>query len=325
MLTVADDIAFYRTINTPSRKIGRQKIAAIKAYAESHSCSAYNALKSLVKEDAPLFKGTGASQYINAIQNVQMLLPSVTEAPVLHKKLTLSDILQMLLDQSGYEAFLRTEADQERLDNVAEFKRGMYEASLDDDATLESFLSHIALFTDLDREDSADAVKMLTIHAAKGMEFPIVFLCGMNEGVFPSRKVNTPEDMEEERRIAYVAMTRAKQSLYISDAEGKANDGIFKYPSRFIFNAGLENFNIVSKLDASFTEQAQKVIAYEEKRLDAMRTMFAKGDRVHHPVFGNGTVTLVNTTASCYIIQFDSMQTERSILFTANLTPPSKD
>ena len=311
MLTAADDVAFYRTINTPSRKMGRQKVAAIKDYAERHGCSAYTALRELLAADTPLFKGTGAADYLSAIEEVRALL-SQPEAK-------LGDVLQSLLDRSGYEAFLRLEADQDRLDNVAEFKRSVQEASLDDDATLEDFLHHVALFTDLDREDKRDAVKLLTIHAAKGMEFPAVFLCGLNEGIFPSRRVSTPEDMEEERRIAYVAVTRAKKLLYLSDAEGKANDGIFKYPSRFLFDMGLENLEPVRELDGGLVEQARKFISYDERRLDKLRSLFHAGDRVRHPVFGAGTITLVNGTASCYSIKFDGMETERSIQFAAQL------
>ena len=321
MLTSQDDVAFYRTINTPSRKIGKQKIAIIKNYAEEHNCSAYRALKELVQADSQIFKTTQAASYIEAIESVKDMLPQPqSKTPRLHKQASLGDILQALLDKSGYEKFLRLEADQDRLDNVAEFKRSVNEAGLDDDATLEDFLNHVALFKDLDRDDQKDSVKMLTIHAAKGMEFPYVFLCGLNEGIFPSRKVNTPEDMEEERRIAYVAVTRAKRRLFLSDAEGKANDGIFKYPSRFIFDAGLKNLQIEKALDQNLVEQAQKVIAYDEKALNAMRTLFSVGDRISHPVFGKGTIRLVNHTASCYTIQFDTMQTERSIQFSANLT-----
>lgn len=320
MLTAADDVAFFRTVNMPSRKIGRTKLARIKECAESRGTSAYAAFRALVEEQPALFRGTGAAQYIAAIESVRDMLPHPeSSAPVLHTQAKLGDILQALLDRSGYEAFLRTEADQDRLDNVAEFKRSVNEAGLDDDATLEGFLQHVALFTDLDREDSQDCVKLLTIHAAKGMEFPHVFVCGMNEGVFPSRRVSTPEDMEEERRIAYVAFTRAKDRLFLSDAEGKANDGIFKYPSRFIFDAGLENLELARPLDEDLAEQARRIIACDEARLDAMRSLFAAGDRVRHPVFGEGTIVLVNSTASCYVIQFDGMETQRSIQFAAKL------
>lgn len=324
MLTVADDVSFYRTVNLPSRKIGKNKIAAIKEYADNNDCSAYTALKGLLAQDDPILKGTKAQAYVDAIEESRALLNDKNSFVYTVGSGTskLGSVLQSILDKSGYEAFLRLEADQDRLDNAAEFKRAVNQAGFDDDATLEDFLQRAALFTDLDREDKRDAVKMLTIHAAKGMEFKNVFLCGMNEGIFPSRKVQTPEDMEEERRIAYVAMTRAKDRLFISDAEGKANDGIFKYPSRFIFEAAgedMKNFDIEKPLDKSLVEQSQKIIKYDESRLKAAATQFKKGDRVRHKVFGDGTIVLVNDKAFCYTIKFDDLATERSVQFAAPL------
>ncbi|MBP5176858.1 MAG: UvrD-helicase domain-containing protein [Treponema sp.] len=318
MLTAADDNSFFRTINVPSRKIGMTKQKFIREYAESHGISAYEALKENL--DEAIFKGTKASSYVEAVESVRELLHKSEDVESdVFQSVKLGDVFQAILDRSGYEAFLRLEADQERLDNLAELKRSVNEAGLDDDMTLELFLQRLALFTDLDREDSSDAVKMLTIHAAKGMEFPYVFVCGMNEGVFPGRKVQTPEDMEEERRIAYVAFTRAKKGLFLSDAEGKANDGIFKYPSRFIFDAGMENLELENKLDDELLSQTKKIITYDETRLKNMKTLFKAGDEILHPVFGKGKIILVNTNASCYTIKFDGMETERSILFTAKL------
>ena len=324
MLTVADDVSFYRTVNLPSRKIGKNKIAAIKERADKFDCSAYTALKGLLSQNDPILKGTKAQAYVDAIEESRALLNDKNSFVYTVGSGTskLGSVLQSILDKSGYEAFLRLEADQDRLDNAAEFKRAVNQAGFDDDATLEDFLQRAALFTDLDREDKRDAVKMLTIHAAKGMEFKNVFLCGMNEGIFPSRKVQTPEDMEEERRIAYVAMTRAKDRLFISDAEGKANDGIFKYPSRFVFEAageGMKNFDIEKPLDKGLVEQSQKIIKYDEGRLKAAATQFKKGDRVRHKVFGDGTIVLVNDKAYCYTIKFDDLATERSVQFSAPL------
>lgn len=324
MLTVADDVSFYRTVNLPSRKIGKNKIAAIKERADKFDCSAYTALKGLLAQDDPILKGTKAQAYVDAIEESRALLNDKNSFVYTVGSGTskLGSVLQSILDKSGYEAFLRLEADQDRLDNAAEFKRAVNQAGFDDDATLEDFLQRAALFTDLDREDKRDAVKMLTIHAAKGMEFKNVFLCGMNEGIFPSRKVQTPEDMEEERRIAYVAMTRAKDRLFITDAEGKANDGIFKYPSRFVFEAageGMKNFDIEKPLDKGFVEQSQKIIKYDESRLKAAAAQLKKGDRVRHKVFGAGTIVLVNDKAFCYTIKFDDLATERSVQFSAPL------
>ena len=155
----------------------------------------------------------------------------------------------------------------------------------------------------------------MSIHAAKGMEFPHVFLCGLNEGVFPSRKVATPDEMEEERRLAYVAATRAMTRLYLSDAEGAANDGLFKYPSRFIFDMGEENIEYVAPLDEALAEGARVQIKRDEAAMALRQAAFAVGERVTHPVFGAGTVVAVNAAEMCYSIQFDRLATERAILF----------
>jgi len=231
----------------------------------------------------------------------------------------LSDILQMVLDRTGYESYLRLQGDQERLDNEAEFKRAVADAGQDCDTTLRDFLGRIALFTNLDQEEKADTVKLMTVHTAKGMEYPCVFLCGLNEGVFPSRKVLMPDDMDEERRLAYVAMTRAKDRLYLSDSEGVTNDGVFKYPSRFIFEAGLENIECVTEPDREIVERSTRFIRQDEEKLEKRRNLFEEGSRVRHEVFGPGTVLKVEAGEGYYVIKFDSLNTERNLQFSAPL------
>lgn len=324
MLTASDDVAFRRTINMPSRKIGKKKLDFIRNYAEAHQLTLYESLKQNL--DNPLFAGTLAREYTDAIESTKNdLRTAYAQRASLNKnpngnEITLGTILQTIMDRSGYESYLRLQADQERLDNVAEFKRAVEEAGQDDDATLEDFLAHIALFTDLDQEDKPDMIKLMTIHTAKGMEFPYVFLCGLNEGIFPSRQTVTPEDMEEERRIAYVAFTRAQKKLFLSDCEGTANDNLFRYPSRFLFDADPENLDFFHPIEKSLVEQTIKFIAYDENRLSKMTHIFQKGDLVVHPVFGQGTITVVDSKNMCYSIKFDSIKTERNIRFEIELT-----
>ena len=108
-----------------------------------------------------------------------------------------------------------------------------YETTCGEEATLEHYLNHVALFTNADASDAAaDKVKLMTAHAAKGLEFPYVFLCGMNEGIFPSRRTSTLPAMEEERRLAFVAMTRAEKRLFLSESEGRNIDGSERYGPR---------------------------------------------------------------------------------------------
>ena len=146
-----------------------------------------------------------------------------------------------------------------------------------------------------------------------------VLICGLNEGVFPSRKAVMPEDMDEERRLAFVAMTRAKDRLYLTDSEGVASDGLFKYPSRFIFEAGIENLLCLSELDETLVKRTKQFIGHDEAKRDAMRDRYETGTRVNHKVFGLGTITGVDTERGFYIIKFDSLPTERNLMLSAPL------
>ncbi len=303
MVTAGDDVAFLRTVNLPSRKIGKKKIEALKAYAEARNLSLYDAL--IENLDTDMFKGTQAKRYADAIEYVRESRAAMS----------LGDAMQTLMDMSGYEEFLRLQGDQERLDNVAELKRAVEAAGQDEEATIEDFLSRIALFTNLDHEAGRETVKLMTVHTAKGMEFEVVFVCGLGEGVFPSRKTYTPEDMAEERRLCYVAMTRAMDSLFLSDSEGRSIDGLFKYPSRFIFEAGHENIEYVKPMDSALAENARRHIEAGERKLKESIPVFEEGDRVRHPVFGEGTVRAVDVAAMSYSVLFDALRTDRSIRF----------
>lgn len=308
MVTAGDDIAFLRTVNVPSRKMGKKKLDFLKDFALKRGISLYDTLKQTVGN--PLFRGTGAARYIDSIEFVRNE----------HHRMSLSDATQTLLDRSGYEEYLRQQGDQERLDNVAELKRGIDETSKDDDASMEDFVAKVALLTNLDKEDddTDDCCKLMTVHTAKGMEFPVVFLCGLNEGVFPSRKTFTPEDMEEERRLCYVAMTRAKGRLFLSDSEGLGNDGLYKLPSRFIFEAG-EAIDYDHPLDSAMVEKTMRFIHDNTDELNLKNKLFSEGDVVKHPVFGCGVIKSVDIKNNAYNILFDGFSTERSIRFGTQL------
>ena len=144
----------------------------------------------------------------------------------------LADICQAIMDRSGYGEYLRVQGDQDRLDNVAELLRAVREAGEDPDTDLEDFLRSVALYTNADRDEMKMSVKLMTVHTSKGMEFPVIFIAGLSEGIFPSRKVLMPEDMDEERRLMYVAMTRAKDLLYLTDSE---RPDLFPNAGRIIF------------------------------------------------------------------------------------------
>ncbi len=172
-----------------------------------------------------------------------------------------------------------------------------------------------ALFTDMDHETKKDSVKMMTIHTAKGLEFPYVFVCGLNEGIFPNRHVDTMDKLEEERRLAYVAYTRAENSLFLSDSEGINFDTSFKFPSRFIFNVDQNYLEYVIPLNDKLVKAAQKYITSHESRLLDQEKEFAVGDKVSHKVFGEGVIIHIDQEASSYTIKFDKIDTERNVSF----------
>ena len=226
LIAYKDDLAFLRVVNVPKRNFGERRIKFLQEYAVKHQCSLYIALETNL--DNEIFKGTKAAQFVALIEN---FAANYAERQI-------SELLAAILNESGYEKMLRTEGSQERLDNLAELKQSVYEyeTSCGEESTLEHYLSHVALFTNNDAADNSDKVKLMTVHSAKGLEFPYVFLCAMNEGVFPSKKTDTIQKMEEERRLAFVAMTRAQKGLYLSEAEGTNFDGSPRYPSRFLLD-----------------------------------------------------------------------------------------
>lgn len=303
MIVYSDDLSFCRVINEPKRNFGKKRMALVKAYAESHRCSLYNGLLDILEDKT--IKKAGAAAFVDTIEAFKKT----------YKEKSLSDLVTEVLDQTGYEAMLRQSGEQERLDNLAEFKQSVdeYEKTSGEENTLEEYLQSIALYTNNDREKDKETVSMMTVHTAKGLEFPYVFVCGMNEGIFPSKHVDTEERLEEERRMAYVAFTRAEKALYISDAEGLNYDESFRYPSRFIFNIDRDVIDYARDLPKRLVDDAMSYIAANESRICPPNTEFSVGDRVMHKVFGEGTITAMRTDIGCYVIKFDKMATERNL------------
>ena len=312
MIAYKDDLSFRRIVNTPKRNMGQRRMRFLEEYAAKHACSLYDALCRRLEDE--IFKGTKAAGFIKLIE---AFASDYSERPV-------SEVLSDLLNASRYEEMLRTEGSQERLDNLAELKQSVYEyeTSCGEEATLEHYLAHVALFTNSDAESSADKVKLMTVHAAKGLEFPYVFLCEMNEGIFPSRKTSTLPGMEEERRLAFVAMTRAEKRLFLSEAEGRNIDGSPRYPSRFLLDISPKLLEYTEPPREGLIRDARDYIAANEKRLpEAEPETFAIGQRVRHSIMGPGTVVDIDTVKGAHIVQFDGIATPRAISFRARLEP----
>lgn len=303
MVAYADDLSFCRVINEPKRNFGKKRMSMLKSYCETHRCSLYSGLQDLLEEKT--VKSTGASAFVDIIENFRRT----------YKEKSLSDLVTELMAATGYEAMLRQAGEQERLDNLAELKQSIeeYEKTSGEENTLEEYLQSIALYTNNDREKDKDSVTMMTIHTAKGLEFPYVFVCGVNEGIFPSKHVDTEAMLEEERRMAYVACTRAERGLYISDAEGLNYDDSFRYPSRFIFNIDREAIDYVNELPQRLVDDTKSYIAANESRYMPLDTELKPGDRVRHKVFGEGTITGIRGDIGCYVVKFDRVATERNL------------
>ena len=311
MIAFKDDLSFMRIANVPKRNIGQRRMRFIQEYAAQNNCSLYDALCRNLDQD--IFKGTKADKFVSLIEG---FASNYADRPI-------SEVLTDILDKSGYEAMLRTEGSQERLDNLAELKQSVYEyeVSCGEEVTLEHYLNHIALFTNSDAEENKDKVKMMTVHASKGLEFPYVFLCGMNEGIFPSRKITTLEGMEEERRLAFVAVTRAEKGLFLSEADGRNFDSSPRYPSRFLLDIDDRYLEYTQKPNDGLIHDARLYINHKICCMENAEkgNEFSLGQKVKHSVFGEGTITGIDQEQGSYQIQFERFETPRMIAFRVKL------
>ena len=311
MIAYKDDLSFLRTVNQPKRNVGERRIKALKEYVEANGGSLYQALKLLVND--PLFANTTAQKYIDLIESFSASY---------HGR-QISEVFSHLMNQSGYELALRTEGSQERLDNLAELKQSIYEyeTSCGEECTLENYLAHAALYTNADITAHKNAVRLMTIHTAKGLEFPVVFIAGMNENMFPSKKVDSLKAMEEERRLAFVAVTRARKELYLTEAEGFSQHAGGRYPSRFIFDIDRPLLNYEVELPPQLIAKTKLYIQESDSILakKAQLADLAVGDTVEHKILGRGTIIEIDQTAATYTVQFEKVATPRKMSFKAPL------
>ena len=311
MIIYKDDLSFERIVNKPRRNIGEKRMTFLKEFADRNHISLYESLRKNLDHD--IFKGTAANDFVDFVEQFSSE----------YHFMMLSDLMSLVLDKSGYEKLLRLEGGQARLDNLAELKQAIieFEESCGEDFSPEEYLDRIAMMSNNDVPDEEGKVKMMTVHTAKGLEFPFVFLVGMNEGIFPSRKTSSLSQMEEERRLAFVAATRAQRGLYITEPEGKNNEGSFRYPSRFIFNVDKGLIHYVKELDPALLDETKRIIESSERSLagEALSQIMIVGTRVHHDIMGDGEIVDINRDKKCYVIAFDELSTNRKISFKAKL------
>ncbi|MFR1756392.1 MAG: ATP-dependent helicase, partial [Thomasclavelia spiroformis] len=208
-----EDLAFERIINVPSRGIGKKTMENIQAVAKNNHVSLYEAL-TLFSDQIKLSS--------KAKKEIRILVAAIEKAR--QSNLPLHEMFENLMNDIGYIEMLNKNLEENRIDNIHELQRSIYEFENQnpDLATIENYLQEIALYTDSDDNDDSQYVSLMTIHMAKGLEFDYVFVLGLSEGIFPSFRAlsESDEGIEEERRLAYVAFTRAKKQLYLTDSEG---------------------------------------------------------------------------------------------------------
>ena len=330
-----DDISFERIINTPKRSIGNNSVKKIHQYARQQGLCLLDASQEILKENILKPK---------TVKNLKTFITNIISWKKNSEKFDHVTLLETVLDESGYTSMLKTEKTPEadaKLENLKELK-----ASMKSYTSLNDFLENISLQTAIDEKWDGEKINIMTIHSAKGLEFDAVFLPGWEEGLFPHQKSideKGSEGIEEERRLAYVAITRAKQELYISFANqrkfyGRQNDNYDFYSSiqsRFIDEIDNEyteisiddsseddfifdqDFNVESKKNSPGWNRLKNNIKNNEGNsiktitLSENLTKYTVGETVKHEGFGTGKI--IHIDGNKLLINFDE-QGEKKVI-----------
>ena len=339
-----DDLAVRRIINVPKRGIGLTSINRVQEYASGREIGFYEALRAV---DLIPNIGRGASKLESFVALIEHFK---TDA----KELTISELMQEILEETGYIESLKEEGSEEaesRIENIDELisKITAYEETCEDrdePATLNGFLEEVALVADIDSlDESNDYVVLMTLHSAKGLEFPHVYLAGMEDGIFPSYMTITaddPEEVEEERRLCYVGITRAEEELTLTYARRRMIRGETQYNkmSRFLKEIPMELLSTGAVFQKPEPEEERKPSAYQQARQAFRAKAFVQpgaarsfgspkgegpgyqvGDRVRHVKFGEGTVTAMVEGGRDYevTVDFDGPGTKKMFAAFAKL------
>ena len=281
MITRGDDLAFIRIINTPRRGIGQKTLDAISSIANDKGITMYEVIKNGLY---PKNKDT----FDHFVKMVEKWRSDV-------ENIDLELLLQEVLDDSGYRTMLESENETERLENIKSLVDDIKEYAVNyPDSSLDEYLQNIALYTERASEEVSDAVNLCTIHSAKGLEFEIVFVIGLSEGIFPSEKtlMEGAKGLEEERRLAYVAYTRAKNLLYLTESNSFSYViQSAKLPSRFIKEIEddyIDHVDAIPKpLKSKIFDEDALPQHNKEKPKD---NTYRNGDIVIHKIYGEGVV-----------------------------------
>lgn len=315
-----DDLAVRRIINVPKRGIGMTTLNRVTEYGEARDMSFFDALKCC--DDIPRIGKTG--EKIKGFVNMIEVFRAQSEY------ITLAELLTNVLEETGYIKELEeedTEVAQGRIENIDELMNKIvaYEEE-EEEPTLSGFLENVALVSDIDSLDEAeDYVMLMTLHSAKGLEFPYVYMCGMEDGLFPSYMTivnDDPEEIEEERRLCYVGITRAKKRLTMTYAKSRMVRGSTQYNmlSRFVKEISPELFDLGAKPEKTKQEsRIQRPSDFSRKQTTKVATAYGKafqvnkaaaldytvGDMVRHIKFGAGTVINIVDGGKDYEVTVD--------------------
>ena len=326
----ADRVSVVRAAQAPKRGVGEGTIEKVEAFARANDLALADAF-----ERADEIQGiTGRAR--SGVHDLARILKLIRERDA--AEAALSDVIRTATEDSGLIAMFEAEdtiESESRVENLQELitVAEEFESARKDEGApgrLADFLERTSLISEVDLlADTDEVVTMMTLHNAKGLEYPVVFLTGMEEGVFPHiRSLNEPDQLEEERRLAYVGITRAQSLLYLTHAWSRSLWGGTNYnpTSRFIGEIPTELIDVLREAEAP---RARKWVDYDQSRgrprpVQTERTIVrvAPGDRVHHEAFGAGRVVEVKGSGADteVTVNFDDEGTKRLVLAYANLT-----
>jgi DNA helicase-2/ATP-dependent DNA helicase PcrA len=279
-----DAVSLRRIINTPPRKIGQQTLLAVQLHAAERGISPYRAM-----QDADLLSRL-PTQAVRALQGFVALIEDLR---AFAERERLTPLVKRLIERTGYLAWLEERKDAESVDraaNVREFLNVVqrFEETTEQtlgDTSLMAFLQHVALVTDADTlGERGNQVLLMTLHTAKGLEFPVVFLVGLENGLLPHALSETPADIEEERRLCYVGMTRAMDELHLTFAQSRRYYGSRRYSEPSPFLKALKDLETPTLYQLMFGTAPQAAAR------SATRPSFLPGQRVRHDQYGLGIV-----------------------------------
>ncbi|MDA1060842.1 MAG: UvrD-helicase domain-containing protein [bacterium] len=299
-----DTVSLLRIINVPSRKIGSRTMELLQSFASRHNLSLFNAMLLADEiEEIPRAKAEVFEKFVKLIKDLQNL----------NTEFSASGMIKHVLDKSGYKKFIddgSVEAEA-RLENIAELVSVAQKYdNLESQLSLSIFLEEVSLIADIDSLNESDnAVTLMTVHSAKGLEYPHVFIAGLEEGIFPhSRSLLDREELEEERRLLYVAMTRAMDNLYLIHARSRTLYGESRSNAPSQFLADIDEILVEANYGGHGARQHISVSDIGDQPVpielnDCVVTDFFAGDKVRHNVFGEGIV--VDITGGVATVAFE--------------------